>query len=141
MQALRPDDLKKISDDAEMAKLRESLDKDKKHHDEEREMREAFMAREVRPDAMDRLMTYVRRQAENGKREIKVIEFPAAYCNDGGRAINNFEPDWPKSLDGHAKRAYEWYLQNLQPLGYKVRAEILNYPGGNLGNIGLFLVW
>jgi hypothetical protein len=139
--ALRPQDLHKISEDIEMAKLRDALDKKKKHDEEEREMRTAFMAREVPPDAMDRLMTYLQRAATQGIREIKVMEFPAVYCTDHGRAINNFDPDWPQTLDGHAKRAYEWYKKNLESLGYRIRAEVLSYPEGNLGNVGVFLSW
>jgi hypothetical protein len=138
---LSPDDLHKIGDDTEMAKLREALDKKKKHDEDEEAVRAAFMSREVRPDAMERLMTYLQRAATQGVREIKVLEFPAGYCTDHGRAINNFAPDWPQTLDGHAKRAYEWYQKHLEPLGYKTRAEVLTYPEGNLGTIGLFLRW
>ena len=48
------------------------------------------------------------------------------YCT-GGRRINNGDPDWPRSLQGRAKRAYDFY-EAPEGLGYKVRAEILNYP-------------
>jgi hypothetical protein len=30
---------------------------------------------------------------------------------------------------------------DFRPLGYKVRAEILDYPHGNLGDVGIYLVW
>jgi hypothetical protein len=70
-----------------------------------------------------------------------MFSFPASYFNDGGRRINNNEPDWPVSLEGHAKRAYAYFEKKLRPLGYKVRVEILDYPGGMPGNVGFFLSW
>ena len=48
----------------------------------------------------------LRRAAELGNHEFQVITFPANYCNDSGRRINNNEQDWPDSLEGFAKRAY-----------------------------------
>ena len=55
--------------------------------------------------------------------------------------INNNEPDWPDSLEGFAKRAYEFYLKELRPLGFKVRVQVLDFPGGMPGTIALSLVW
>ncbi len=45
------------------------------------------------------------------------MTFPCSYCNDGGRRINNLLPDWPTSLEGFAKKAYEFYDKELKPLG------------------------
>ena len=70
-----------------------------------------------------------------------MITFPASYCNDGGRRINNSEPDWPNSLEGFAKKAYEFYEKELKPLGYQAHVEIIDYPGGMPGNVGMFLKW
>jgi hypothetical protein len=63
--------------------------------------------------------------------EFQVITFPANYCNDGGRRINNNEQDWPDSLEGFAQRAYVYCEKELRPLGYKLRVAILDYPGGS----------
>ena len=38
-------------------------------------------------------------------------------------------------------QAIEFYEKNLKDLGYKVRAEILSYPDGNLGEVGVYLRW
>ena len=73
------------------------------------------------------------------KNELLIIQFPSTWLSDGGRAINNSESDWPRSLTGFAKRAYDYYVENLQPLGYKARAQIVNFPGGKPGDVGLFL--
>ena len=138
---VRPDDLKKISNDAEMAKAQEYIKKTKKQEEEQRGLREAFMERDLHPEVKDRVNAAVRRAAEQGNHELQVVTFPASYCNDGGRRINNNEPDWPASLEGFAKRAHAFYEKELRPLGYKLRVEILDYPGGMPGNVGMFLRW
>jgi hypothetical protein len=138
---MRPDDLKKISNDADMAKAQEYIRKAKKQEEEQKSLREAFMERDLHPEVRDRVNAAVRRAAEQGNHEFQVIAFPASYCNDGGRRINNGEADWPSSLEGFAKRAYDFYVKELQPLGYKIRVEILDYPGGMPGNVGMFLKW
>jgi hypothetical protein len=70
-----------------------------------------------------------------------VVTFPATYCNDHGRRINNLEPDWPDSLEGFSKKAYQYFQSELKPLGYRLTAQVLDYPGGVPGNIGLYLSW
>jgi hypothetical protein len=138
---MRPNDLTKISNDAEMRKAQEYLARAKKQEEEQKAMRELFMKEDVPPDAAERVNNAVRRAAEQGLREVHMFSFPASYFNDGGRRINNNEPDWPVSLEGHAKRAYAYFEKKLRPLGYKVRVEILDYPGGMPGNVGFFLSW
>jgi hypothetical protein len=138
---MRPDDLKKISNDADMAKAQEYIRKAKKQEEEQKSLREAFMERDLHPEVRDRVNAAVRRAAEQGNHELQVLTFPASYCNDGGRRINNGEADWPSSLEGFAKRAHEFYVKELHPLGYKLRVEILDYPGGMPGNVGMFLKW
>lgn len=138
---MRPDDLKKISNDADMAKAQEYIKRAKKQEEEQASLREVFMHRDVRPEVKDRLNAAVRRAAEQGLHQLQVITFPASYCSDGGRRINNHEPDWPSSLEGFAKKAYEYFDKELKPLGYRLHVEILDYPGGMPGNIGMFLKW
>lgn len=138
---MRPDDLKKISNDADMAKAQEYIKRAKKQEEEQASLREVFMHRDVHPEVKDRLNAAVRRAAEQGLHQLQVITFPASYCNDGGRRINNHEPDWPSSLEGFAKKAYEYFDKELKLLGYRLHVEILDYPGGMPGNIGMFLKW
>ena len=138
---MRPDDLKKISNDAEMAKAQEYIRRAKMQKEEQAALREAFMLAEIGPEAHERVNSAVRRAAEQGNRQVQIITFPASYCNDGGRRINNGEPDWPNSLEGFAKKAYEFYEKELKPLGYRAHVEIIDYPGGMPGNIGMFLKW
>src|SRR5215475_1932593 len=138
---LSPDELKAIADKTHMAKVQEQFDRVKKEQDEKRALHEAFMSRDVHPEVMARVNAAVRRAAEQGLHEIQVVTFPASYCNDQGRRINNAEPDWPVSLEGFAKKAHEFFEAELKPLGFRSRAQILSYPDGKLGDVGFFLSW
>ena len=138
---IRPEDLRRIAEDHEMAMLKEAQERQKKHQEEQDTIRDAFMHQHVRPDAKERFTRAVRAAAERGVNEIQVTRFPSSYCTDGGRAINNFEPDWPNSLTGFAREAYENFDKHLRSKGYKLRAQILDYPGGMPGDVGLFLRW
>jgi hypothetical protein len=138
---LRPQDLNEIISDTEMKKMEEERQRRRKREQDQRELREAFMSRDIHPEVMDRLNKVIRVAAEQGHKEVRVITFPASFCNDGGRRINNMLPDWPDSLEGFAKKAYEFYQKELRPLGYKLHAQVIDFPGGMPGEIGLFLKW
>ncbi|MBP2295807.1 hypothetical protein [Azospirillum rugosum] len=138
---IRPDDLRRIAEESEMAKLKEALEHEKKLQEEQESVRDAFMHQHIRPDAKERFTRAVRAAAERGVNEIQITRFPSSYCTDGGRAINNFEADWPDSLTGYAREAYEVFDKHLRSKGYKLRAQILDYPGGMPGDVGLFLRW
>jgi hypothetical protein len=138
---LRPEDLRKISDDIEMAKVRETLSRKQKEEEEHDKLRQAFMQEDIPPNVTELVNASVRRVAEQNRNELMVMSFPSEWCSDLGRAINNGDPDWPNSLQGRAKKALEFYETDLKPLGYKARAQILNYPDGMPGDVGLFLSW
>lgn len=140
---LRPEDLKMMSSDAEMDEIQRERDLKKKKALQERDLREAFMARKVAEKelAIERINNAVRSAAKNGQHELQVITFPSSYCSDGGRRINIADPEWPTTLTGFAKEAYDFYNSELRPLGYKLRAEIINFPGGMPGEVGLSIAW
>lgn len=138
---LKPGDLRKIADDLDMAKAKKMLEHMKIEEAERDGLREAFLSREIHPQVKERVNTAIRRAAEQGNRQLLALTFPASYCNDSGRSINNMEPDWPQSLEGFAKRAYEYFMAELKPLGYKLTAQVLDYPGGMPGSVGLYLSW
>jgi hypothetical protein len=138
---LRPEELRNISNAADMAKAREYLQLEKKREEEQRGLCDAFMHRDIHPEVRERVNNAIRRAAEQGGHELRVITFSASYCNDRGRRINNNEPDWPESLEGFAKKAYEYYEKELRSLGYRLSAQVLDYPGGMPGEIGIFLKW
>ena len=138
---ITPDELRRIAEEKEMAQLREALEKKRKADEERHHLHDAFMAEELVPDVFERASRMVKGAAERGEREVLAIRFPSEYCTDRGRAINNFEPNWPETLTGFAKRAHEFFLKELQPKGYKVRAQIMDFPGGMPGDVGIFLRW
>jgi hypothetical protein len=118
-----PGDLQSIADKTQVAKVQEQFDQAKKEEQERRGLHDAFMTWVLHPEVMERVNRAIRRAAEQGLREVQVLTFPASYCNDGDRRINNAEPDWPESLEGFAKRAYEFFTREPKPLGYKARAD------------------
>ncbi len=138
---LKPDDLRKIADDLDMAKAKKMLEHMKVEEAERDSLRDAFMSREIHPQVKERVNNAIRRAAEQGNRQVLALTFPASYCNDQGRRINNLESDWPQSLEGFAKKAYDYFSAELKPMGYKLTAQILDYPGGMPGNVGLYLSW
>lgn len=138
---LTPEQIRKISADVEAKEVQAGLALARKAEEEQKKLHEAFMSREIHPEMMGRVMAVVRRAAEQGRSEVLLFQFPSEYCTDRGRAINNAEPDWPKSLDGFAKRAYDAYDRQFRPHGYRLQARILDYPKGMPGSVGLFLSW
>lgn len=138
---ITPDQLRRITDDIEMNKAREALEHKRKADEERDHVRDAFMSQDVHPDVYARVSRVVQSAAERGAREVLVVRFPSAYCTDGGRAINNFEAGWPETLTGFAKHAHEFWQKEMAPQGYKLRAEIMDFPGGMPGDVGIFLRW
>jgi hypothetical protein len=138
---ITPEELRRIADEKEMEQAREALEKKRKAEDEQNHLHDAFMSQEIHPEVFERLTRAVKGAAERGEREFMAIRFPSTYCTDGGRAINNYEADWPNTLTGFAKRAYEFWQKELEPKGYKLRAQILDFPGGMPGDVGIFLRW
>jgi hypothetical protein len=138
---ITPDQLRRIAEEKEMEQLREALEKKRKADEELHHLHDAFMAQDIHPDVFARVSRVVKGAAERGEREVLALRFPSQYCTDGGRAINNFEPGWPETLTGFAKRAYEFWDNELKPQGYKLRAQIMDFPGGMPGDVGIFLRW
>jgi len=87
------------------------------------------------------LLHEARHAAQRGDTELLVLRFPAALCSDGGRAINVPEHDWPSTLRGEAAETYLRFERELKPLGFHLLARVLEFPGGFIGDIGLFLHW
>lgn len=138
---LKPDDLRMITSDAEMAKVDEERRLKQLKEKEAIELREAFLSRDIHPQAIERVNKAVSIAAKNGQSQLQILTFPASYCSDGGRRINIADPEWPSTLEGFAKKAYDVYVRDLKPLGYKLHAEIISFPGGMPGDVALFLKW
>jgi hypothetical protein len=141
MDVIKPEELRKAATAKEMARARELLEAEQRHADERKALQQAFMDRQIQPDGRERLRAALLRAAERGENHLQVITFPSELCTDGGRAINNNHPNWPGTLTGYALRAYEFYKTELQPNGYHLRAEVVNFPGGMPGDIEITLSW
>lgn len=114
------------------------------HAKAEREtLRAAFEAQEVPPDALERVLALVEKalEADPRAKEVMVLHFPSEFMSDSGRSITSHSEDWPRYLTGFAARAYAAFEQQLAPRGFKMGAQIIDYPGGMPGDVGLFLSW
>lgn len=87
------------------------------------------------------LVTKMKLAAQRGETEIMVMRFPNTLCTDKGRAINNAEDDWPDSLTGRPRQAYELWRDHLRAGHYKLKAMIVDWPNGMPGDVGFFLSW
>ena len=98
----------------------------------------------------------IKRAFERGESELMFTSFPSDFCTDGGRAIVNAgaapinkpsattttdEPEWLATLPAGTRQVYDYWKKNLQPGGFKLSAQIINYPGGKPGDVGLFFSW
>jgi hypothetical protein len=90
---------------------------------------------------MKRAAAVVERAVASGQTEVLVTRFPHELCTDRGRAINQAEPGWEKTLSGQPKELYTFWEKHLRPLGYRLRVQVLDFPGGMPGEIGATLSW
>jgi hypothetical protein len=102
---------------------------------------DSFLKDQVNDDEIAMVRRLVMNAVKNGKYEALVYSFPSELCTDSGRAINSADPQWPETLQGKAKQLYERYVKNARPQGYKLKAMVINFPGGIPGDIGFFLSW
>jgi hypothetical protein len=94
-----------------------------------------------REEAMKRVTRIIQNAVSNGLMEVRVYRFPNTLCTDRGRAINQQEAGWEQTLTGLPKEMYDFWKEVLQPRGYKLRYEIIDFPGGIPGDIGITLKW
>jgi hypothetical protein len=136
-------DLKRRMAEREAAKAAEELRRMREHEEKQKAVMEEFHKPPERTpeQLMQTVMQLVNHAAESGQSEVQVYRFPNELCSDRGRRINNAEPGWETTLEGRPKSAYDFWHDRLRPLGFGLKAEVLEYPGGMPGDIGLFLTW
>jgi hypothetical protein len=83
----------------------------------------------------------IQRAVRNGLTEVQVYRFPNTLCTDKGRAINQQEPGWEKTLTGIAQEIFQLWSDYLKPRGYRIRYQIVDFPGGVPGDIGIVIAW
>ena len=85
--------------------------------------------------------TVIQRAVRNGLTEVQVYRFPNSLCSDKGRAISRMEAGWENTLTGLAKEIYQLWVDYLEPRGYRIRYQIVDFPGGAPGDISIVLSW
>lgn len=83
----------------------------------------------------------IERAVKNGQTEVLVLRFPNELCTDRGRAINQAEVGWEKTLTGQPRELYSFWEKYLRPRGYRLKVQILDFPGGMPGDVGVALCW
>jgi hypothetical protein len=85
--------------------------------------------------------TVIQRAVRNGLTEVQVYRFPNILCTDRGRAINQREEGWENTLTGIPKEIFQLWADHLKPRGYRIAYQIIDFPGGMPGDIGVTLSW
>lgn len=106
-----------------------------------RQLTQILSAEHLSDKEWQSLLEQARTAAEHGAKEFMLLRFPSELCSDSGRAINMPSPDWPNSLRGEAEDIYHRWKNELKSSGFHLRARIIDFPGGKLGDAGLFLSW
>jgi len=112
--------------EAEKKELFERLEKPSGVSDEER---------------MKRAAAIIKRAVDNGRTEIEVGRFPNTLTTDRGRAINQQEHGWEDTLTGLPRELVQFWKKHLQSRGYRLRVQIVDWPNGLPGDIGITLSW
>lgn len=92
-------------------------------------------------ERLKRAAAIIKRAVDNGRTEVEVGRFPNQLFTDRGRAINQQEKGWEKTLTGLPLELFRFWEKHLKPRGYKLRFEIVDFPGGMPGDVGMTLKW
>jgi len=114
------------AEEAEKKELLERLEKPSGVSDEER---------------LKRAASIIQRAVDNGLTEVFVGRFPNTLFTDRGRAINQQEPGWENTLTGLPRELYQFWEKYLKPRGFRLRCQIVDWPGGMPGDIGMTVAW
>lgn len=139
-------DLRAYMTEMDMARASKDLDRmsraDKARKDLVKQLAEPVdLTPERLRQIVQTLQAKLRAAAGRGQTELMVMRFPTALCTDKGRAINNQERNWPETLSGRPRQAYELWRDHLKAAGYNLNAMIVEWPGGLPGDVGFFLKW
>jgi hypothetical protein len=125
----------------------EEASKQAKQHAEAEAEKQALLDRLTKPsgvsdeEAIQRAIRIIERAVANGKTEVQVYRFPNQLCTDKGRAINQQEPGWENTLTGVPKEIHQLWVKYFRARGYKLRVEIVDFPGGMPGDVAMTLKW
>ena len=92
-------------------------------------------------ERLKRAAAIINRAVNNGLTEIEVGRFPNTLFTDRGRAINQQEAGWEETLTGLPKELFDFWKKHLQAKGYRLRYQIVDWPEGKPGDVGITLSW
>ena len=92
-------------------------------------------------ERLKRAIAIINRAAKNGLTSVEITRFPNQLCTDRGRAINQREPGWQDTLTGLPKELYVFWEKYLKQQGYKLGFQIVDFPSGMPGDVGITLSW
>jgi hypothetical protein len=146
----RPDQLLPTAKDfmqkLALAEAEEASKQARKHAEAEAE-KQALLDHFTKPSGVSdeegirRAIKIIERAVSNGRTEVQVCRFPNQLCTDHGRAINQQELGWETTLTGVPKEIHQLWAKYFRERGYKLRVEILDFPGGMPGDVGMTLKW
>ena len=55
--------------------------------------------------------------------------------------LHQQEPGWETTLTGIPKEIHQFWERRLRPLGYKLEVQIVDFPQGMPGDVGISLKW
>ena len=102
---------------------------------------EDMIEHHIKDEAWREILRRAQAAAKTGQKDMLLLRFPCELCSDGGRAINAALPDWPETLRGEAAEIYLHWERDLKPNGFRLMAQVLDFPGGIPGDVGLILGW
>jgi hypothetical protein len=100
-----------------------------------------FDARRLTDAGRRAMLSKVEAAFKSGQQEVMLVSFPSDFCTDGGRRINNRLPGWQDTLPNGAQGILAFWQETLRPGGFGLGARVLTFPGGVLGDVGLFITW
>lgn len=134
--------LKNYVSEIELARAKQSLEAQNRADQAKKELLEQLKSDAPIPESRLRsFMARIKAAAESGNNELLIGRFPSELCTDHGRAINMAEETWPDTLIGLPRQGFLVWKDKLQPLGYKLSAQIVDWPDGVPGDVGLYLSW
>ena len=85
--------------------------------------------------------TFIKSSVRKGLTYVKVYRFAHTLCTYKGGAIYQQEPGWEKTLTGIAQEIFQLWSDYLKPRGYRIRYQIVDFPGGVPGDISIVIAW
>ena len=125
----------------------EEAAKEMRRHAEAEAEKKALLDQFTKPSGVSdeerirRAVVIIERAVSNGRTEVEVCRFPNNLCTDRGRAINQQEPGWESTLTGVPKELYETWAKYFRPREYNLQVQIVSFPGGVPGDVGMTLKW